>query len=138
MNYTVQNLTMVADCNALLTWAAQERADLDLKRHSDEHASTKFALTSQELEVALLAVNTDLASVDSVIATLPEGPYKTDQRNKQKRLEFKKFLLENRKDSYGTIALLEKQMELARVKLELDEVDAFIAAVEAQKSTLPS
>ena len=137
MNYSVQNLTQVADCNALLTWAAQERADLDLKRHSNEHASDKFALTSQEVEVLLLAVNTDLASVESVIATLADGPYRKEQINKKKRLEFKKFLLENRRESYGTVTLLEKQMDLACVKLSIDEVDAFIVAVEAQKATLP-
>jgi hypothetical protein len=31
MNYSVINLTQVADCNVLLTWAAKEKADLEFK-----------------------------------------------------------------------------------------------------------
>ena len=44
--------------------------------------------------------------------------------------------MENRKESYGTVALLEKEMDLSRVEQEIEEVDAFIGAVEAQKATI--
>ncbi|WP_395057069.1 hypothetical protein, partial [Flavobacterium sp.] len=55
---------------------------------------------------------------------------------KKVRLEYKKFLLENRKDSYGSVALLEKELDLERINKELIEVDAFIAAITAHKATL--
>jgi len=34
------------------------------------------------------------------------------------------------------VALLEKEMDLARVNQEITEVEAFIAAIEAKKQTL--
>ena len=52
------------------------------------------------------------------------------------RLEYKKFLLENRKESYGAVALLEKELDLERVNKQLDEVNLFIDAVTTHKATL--
>ena len=50
--------------------------------------------------------------------------------------EYKKFLLENRKESYSAVALLEKELDLERVNKQLDEVNLFIDAVTAHKATL--
>ena len=51
-------------------------------------------------------------------------------------LEYKKFLLETRKESYGAVSLLQKQLDLSRVEKELVEVDTFIATITAHKATL--
>ena len=134
--YTITNLTQVADCNALLAWASKEKADLAFKKLSDERMAARFADTSQELDAILQGVIAELAATDTIISILPDGPSKDDAINKRTRLEYKKFLLENRRESYGVVALLEKEMDLARVRMEISEVDAFIAAVEAQKATL--
>lgn len=136
MTYSVNNLTQVADCNVLLSWAAREKADLNFKRLSDERLTTKYAETSQELDAILQGVEAELSATNTIIEVLPDGPSKEDAINKKTRLEYKKFLLETRRESYGTVALLEKEMDLARVNQELTEVDVFIAAVEAQKATL--
>ena len=136
MNYSVNNLTQVADCNALLTWAAKEKSDLNFKRLSDERLTVRFAETSQELDAILQGVLAELAATETIIAVLPEGPSRDEALNKKTRLEYKKFLLENRRESYGTVALLEKEMDLARVEQEIEEVDAFIVAVEGKKAAL--
>ena len=136
MNYSVQNLTQVSDCNALLTWAAREKSDLNFKKLSDERLTVRFAETSQELDAILQGVLAELAATETIIAVLPEGPSKDEAINKKTRLEYKKFLLENRKESYGTVALLEKEMDLARVEQEIEEVNAFIAAVEEKRAAL--
>ncbi|MCA6422666.1 MAG: hypothetical protein IM568_07605 [Flavobacterium sp.] len=44
--------------------------------------------------------------------------------------------METRKESYGTVALLEKEMEQARVIQEIEEVDAFIAAINSKRTAL--
>ncbi len=136
MNYSVNNLTQVSDCDALLAWAAKEKADLTYKKISEERLTTKFAETSQELEAVLQGVLAEMAATDTIISVLPEGPSKEDALNKKTRLEYKKFLLENRKESYGVVALLEKEMDLARVNQEIAEVEAFMAAIDAKKQTL--
>jgi hypothetical protein len=136
MTYSVNNLTQVADCNVLLSWAAREKADLNFKRLSDERLTTKYAETSQELDAILQGVEAELSATNTIIEVLPDGPSKEDAINKKTRLEYKKFLLETRRESYGTVALLEKEMDLARVNQELEEVSVFIAAVEARKVEL--
>ena len=55
---------------------------------------------------------------------------------KKVKLEYKKFLLENRKDSYGSVELLQKELELAKVTRELEEIDAFTDAINARKAAL--
>jgi len=136
MNYSIFHLTQVADCNVLLSWAAKEKADLNFKKLSDERQTERFAENALELDAVLQGVLAELAATETIISVLPDGPSKEDALNKKTRLEFKKFLLETRKGSYGTVALLEKEMDLGRIIQELEEVDAFIAAVEARRAVL--
>jgi len=134
--YTITNLTQIADCDALLAWATREKADLAFKKLSDERLTARFADTSQELDAVLQGVIAELAATETIISVLPDGPSKDDAINKKTRLEYKKFLLETRRESYGVVALLEKEMDLARVNVEIAEVDTFIEVVEAKKATL--
>lgn len=136
MEYSVNNLTTVADCNVLLLKAAREKADLDYKKLSDERMVTRFTQTSQDMQANLQGVIAEIAATETIIAALPEGPSREDAIEKRTRLEYKKFLLETRMESYGPVALLEKQMDLGRVLQELLEVDAFIAVVETRKAAL--
>jgi len=92
--------------------------------------------TSVEIDAVLQGVIAEISAVDSVIAVLPEGSTKDSEEKRKVRLEYKKFLLENRKESYGAVALLEKELELERVNKQLDEVNVFIDAITAHKATL--
>lgn len=72
----------------------------------------------------------------SGIYTLPDGDTKDENITKKKKLELKQYLLNERKDNYGAVALLEKEFHLARVEKELLEADDFIAALTARKAAL--
>lgn len=137
MNYAVNNITQIADCDVLLTWANKEKADLVFKKLSEERLTTKYADTTIEVEAILQGVITELSAINTIIGMLPEGPTKEAEVKKKVRLEYKKFLLETRKESYGAVALLEKQLDLARVENEVEEVEAFITTVTTHKATLP-
>lgn len=136
MNYSLHNFTAVADCDVLIQRATREKADLDYKKLSEERMTVRFAETSQELEADLQGVVAEIAATETIISMLPEGPSKEDAINKKIRLEYRKFLLETRKESYGTVALLEKEMDLARVNKEIAEVEAFIAVIEEKRAQL--
>ncbi|WP_412476409.1 hypothetical protein [Flavobacterium sp. TBRC 19031] len=136
MNYSVQNLTQVADCDVLLSLAQKEKADLTFRKLSVERLTDRYAETSVEIATQLQGVIAELAAVDSYIAILPDGPIKDEALDKKTRLEYKKFLLEGRVESYGVVALLEKQMDLGRVEQEIAEIDAFMATIEARKAAL--
>lgn len=134
--YSVTNLTTIADCDVLLTMANKEKADLAFKKLSEERLVTNYSTTSVEIDAILQGVIAEIAAVDSILAVLPNGPTKDSEEKRKVRLEYKKFLLENRKESYGAVALLEKELDLERVNKQLDEVNLFIDAVTAHKATL--
>ena len=134
--YSVTNLTTIADCDVLLTMTNKEKADLAFKKLSEERLVTNYSTTSVEIDAVLQGVIAEIAAVDSILAVLPNGPTKDSEENRKVRLEYKKFLLENRKESYGAVALLEKELDLERVNKQLDEVNLFIDAVTAHKATL--
>lgn len=136
MMYSISNLTQVADCDALLAWAAREKADLNFKKLSDERMTSQYAETSLALDAILQGVLAELAATETILAVLPEGPTKEEALNKKTRLEYKKFLLETRRESYGTVALLEKEMDLGRVIQEIEEVDAFVLAIQNKLTEL--
>jgi hypothetical protein len=136
MSYSVSNITTVADCVNLLNWANKEKADLTFKKIAEERMVTRFSETSVEVGAVLQGVNAELTAVNTIIGLLPDGPTKEDEEKKKVRLEYRKFLLENRKESYGAVALLEKELDLERVERELEEVEAFIAAVTVHQATL--
>lgn len=136
MNYTVQNLTQTLDCDVLLALAQQEKENLDFQRLSESRQTNRYGITSVELELNIQETIADIAAEESAIASLPDGARKDERIFKKQQLEFKLVSLQHRKKSYGVIALLEQEMELGRVLQEIEEVDAFIAAVSARREEL--
>lgn len=136
MSYSILRVTTVADCDLLLTAAGKEKAELEFKKLSEQRLTNKYATTSVEVEAILQGVLVELSAVNTIIGVLPEGPTKEEEIKKKVKLEYKKFLLENRKESYGAVALLEKELDLARVDQQLDEVDSFITTITNHKATL--
>jgi hypothetical protein len=136
MSYSVNGITQVADCDVLLTWAQKEKADLSFKKLSEDRLTNKFESSSVEIQAILQGVLAELSAINTVIAVLPEGPTKVNELKRKVKLEYKKFLLENRKESYGAVALLQKELDFERVNKELVEVEGFITTITAHKATL--
>ena len=136
MSYSISKITTVADCDLLLAWATKEKADLNFKKLSEERLTNNYSAASIEIDAELQAVIAEIASTETVIATLPAGNSKDEAVKKKVKLEYKKFLLENRKESYGVVALLEKELDLSKVTLELNEIDSFTAAIATRKTEL--
>lgn len=136
MAYSINGITQVADCDVLLTWAEKEKAELTFKKLSEDRLTTRFETSAVEVEAILQGVIAELSAIDIVIGVLPEGPTKVEEIKRKVKLEYKKFLLENRKESYGSVALLQKELDVERVIKELDEVNVFIAVINAHKATL--
>lgn len=136
MSYSISNITQVADCDVLLTSTGKEKAELEFKKLSEERMVTKYTTTSVEVDAILQGVLVELSAVTTIIDVLPDGPTKEEEIKKKVKLEYKKFLLENRKESYGAVALLEKELDLARVVQQLNEVNAFITVITDHKTTL--
>lgn len=136
MNYSVINLSTVADCDALLNRANTEKADIQHARYSDLRLTVKYAQTSIALDTELQSVIVEIATYESIFPNLPEGPVKDDIEIKLEKAKHKKFLLEHRRESYGVIALLERERDVAYADRQLLEVDAFIEAIMERRDSL--
>lgn len=134
--YSLNRITTITDCDVLLAWANKEKSELTLKKINDEYSVENYGSTSIEIEAILQGVIAEIAAQDSVIAILPEGPSKEDAIRKKTRLEYKRFVLTTRKENYGSVALLEKELDLERINKELIEVDRFISDITAHRITL--
>lgn len=136
MDYSVSTLTAVADCDTVLALIEKERKDLSFRKLSLERQQENYANTTIEVSSEIEVINAELSAVNTVVATLPDGDTKDDNIKRQKKLEYNLFLLANRKANYGAIALLEKEFSIARVVQELEEADAFAAAVVARRLSI--
>ena len=136
MAYSVNSLTTAADCDLMLGVAEKEKNDLSFRKISLERRQKQYAENSIDLEADLQATTAELSALGTIIAALPEGQVKDDNITRQKRLELKLFLLNDKKENYGGIALVDKEFDLARVIKELEETETFIAAVQARKAAL--
>jgi hypothetical protein len=136
MNYSVNQLTTVADCDAVLSLVAKEKEDLEWRQQTILRRQASYAESTVEIAAELAAVTAELAAYESILNTLPDGPAKEDAVVKKKKLEFRQFMLNDRKGDFGSVALLEKEMELGQLEKQIAEVDVLAAAVAARKAAL--
>ena len=136
MNYTVSLLTTEADCQALIDIAQSEKDGLNYRKTGLQRQRQTATLTSAEIETELASVNAELNALQPVMNSLPDGPTKTEALRKYQKAEYKKFLLEQRKENYGVMSLLEKEYDIACIEKDIEEADAFIAALKDRMDSL--
>ena len=109
---------------------------MSFKKLSDERLVNNYSNTSVEISAILQGVIAEISAVNTVLAVLPDGTTKDAEEKRKVRLEYKKFLLETRKESYGAVALLEKQLDLERTIKQIEETDVFIAEINNHKAVI--
>ena len=129
MNYTVSLLTTRPDCQALIDLANREKDTLAYRKMGLDRQRMSATITSQEIESSLLAVTVELQGLQSVYNSLPDGAAKQQALSNIKKNEYKKFLLEQRKENYGVLALLEKEYDIASIDRSIVETEGFIGQV---------
>lgn len=134
--YSLNRITTVTDCDVLLAWANKEKTDLTRKKMNEEYAVATYGTTSIEIDAILQGVLIEIAANDQVLAVVAGGATREEAIKKKKRLEYRQFVLETRRENYGSVALLEKELELERINKELIEVDTFITGLTAHRVTL--
>jgi hypothetical protein len=129
MNYSFTLITSRHDCEALINIANQAKDDLGFRKLSLERKLRSSTSNSVEVETELISVNAEIAALETVIAGLPEGTTKEETIVKKKKLEFKAFLLTERKNDYGIVSLVDKEFDIGCIEQQIKEADSFIDAV---------
>lgn len=136
MNYSVQKLTTPADCNSLLALTNKEKSDLEFRKLSQQRNRDNYLERSTQITSDIAVVKGELAALNTVLLTLPEGEVRDDNVSRKTKLEYRLFTLEEQHENYGVLALLEKEMEISLIEKQLEEIAVFKAAVEARLTSL--
>ena len=134
MPYSVTTLSNAADCDFLLKLANKEKSDLEFRIISLNRQQFSYAESTVEIDSELQIVEAELSALETVIAALPDGEIKDDNITKKKKLELKQYLLLEKKGDRGSVALVEKEFQLARVGKELEEANSFITILTTRKA----
>ncbi len=133
MNFNTTLLTTPSECDTLLTIAAKEDESLEFRKTSLNRQLASYSATGTTVDQDLAATNAEVAALQNIVATLPEGNSRTEQLTKLKRAELKQFLLNQKDKNYGSVSLLGLELDLARTQQELDVVTGFISEINARK-----
>ncbi|MEN9640568.1 MAG: hypothetical protein RLZZ262_2437 [Bacteroidota bacterium] len=136
MNYSLNLVTTIADCDALLNMANDEKNTLEYRQTTLNYQLNNQTESSVEFASDLLAATTELQSVEASIAQMTEGDARNAQIRRKMTLELKIFNMNLRAENYGITSVLSRQMEINQVAQQLEVTDAFIADVEARKLQL--
>jgi len=132
MNYNTQLLATKPDCQALINIANSEKEGLAYRKTGLDRQRQNVTLTTAEIEAELASVTAELNALQAVYDSLPDGPTRQDTQIKFRKVEYKKFLLEQRKGNYGVLSVLEKEYDISCIEKDIVETDAFILAPLAQ------
>jgi len=136
MNYSINQLATIADCDAVLVQVQKQKDDLTYAKTTRDRQLAIYGERTVATDASLLAVISEITALQQVVDGLPEGSVKEDMERKIRRLEYRQTLLSERSEDYDLAALLDRELDVGLIDAELAEIDTFIAAVETHKATL--
>ena len=136
MAYSLSLITTIADCNALIVSAQRKQRDIQYRKTQQERQYETVSEGGSSTEATLAATIAEIAGLEPVVLTLPEGPTKKELEDRIVTLKYKRFVLENRRLRYGVFAMLEKEYMMGSIDKELLEVAAYIDALNDRKAEL--
>jgi hypothetical protein len=136
MSYSLQKITTMEDCDLLLENANNEKSELDFRILSLQRQRESYSTNSFEVSTELQLVQNQLAGVISVLGVLPDGNDKDEATIKKAKYELQLLVLNRRQKAYGNIALLDKELDLARAENQMATLDDYLSQVSARKAVL--
>jgi hypothetical protein len=138
MAYSLSRLTSRAEADALLGFAQEDKDTLAFRLTTFERQLKNSQNKATDIEADLAQNQAEIIAADAAIAALPDGTAKEAARSRKRKLEGLRAVINERKFDFGIVALIDNELDMARVQKELEEVNAFIAQVTTRKAELPA
>lgn len=132
----MEMITTVAECEALLQLAGEDRENLERRRRNLDESIGNFGERTAEYSTELQAVNTLLETYAVAYDALPEGKNKMTIYLEMKRLETRKAQLDKSVTSYNTSSLIGKQVDFNLLDNQVPVINAYITALQARRTAL--
>lgn len=136
MNYSLTQLTTVAQCDEVLRRLAQERADLELQQRLHDKRRDSLSDGALETDAEMAAKTAELAAVDSLLTTLPDGAVKAQYERKKSALLRRQSQLQDRQIDFNPVVLITREFDVACTTASLTAIDVLEQAVNNHKARL--
>jgi hypothetical protein len=136
MAYSLTNLTSVADCDLLIGMLTKEQEDLVVQKVVQTKRADDLSDNSVDFQTDLISVQGELDIIEGVIAALPNGPQKEKQLTARLALELRLRRLNERKDNYGPVGLINAQYQIEVLDLTLTAINNLIADVQTRRAQI--
>jgi hypothetical protein len=136
MAYSLSNLTSVADCDLLIGMLTKEQEDLVFQQVVQTKRADDLSDNSVDFQTDLISVQGELDIIEGVIAALPNGPQKEKQLTAKLALELRLRRLNERKDNYGPVGLINAQYQIEVLDLTLSSINNLIADVQTRRAQI--
>lgn len=138
MTYSISKLTTKAECDQVLTYAANEKRTLEYRQTTSVYSQGNTASSTDKVTAAITSTQAELGGIEAALSTITDADTRRVYERKKTKLQNKLDDLGFRKEDVGGPRLLINELEAGQVEVQLAETNAFIAAVTAHKDTLPS
>lgn len=132
MNYSLEKVTTIEQCEALMLLAGKEKDSLDRRRRNLGESISTFDERTGTYGDEMQSVETYAAAYDA----LPEDKNKMNINVEIKRLEARKAQLDKIVIGYNTKSLIGKQVDFNLLDSQVPAYDAHIAALLAKRAQL--
>ncbi len=136
MSYSFNSITTVADCDALLLLANREKSEINYSIDTITRRINSMTNSAADLAADLAEVQAKLATVETIIASLPDGEAKEEAITERMGYEYRLRVLNDRMDNYGAIALLRRENELEVQNAALDRQEIFITEIQNRRAQI--
>jgi HD superfamily phosphodiesterase len=136
MDYSIDQLTTVEECDAVLEILASDKEVAESKLTIQRISIERHEAASQESFSELETVEPLQVALQNMVDTMPEGAIKDRYLKDLDRLAVRKRILSERVEQYSKEDLLLKQLEYNRMENDLPLYDALVQQVQNKKATL--
>lgn len=136
MSFSVEKLSNVSDCESVTKLLEKEKDDLDFRGIVLSRQIKSYAGNATEIAADLIAADAEITSLNAQLEVVPAGDRREKLITDLDRAKLRKRTLTARQLDYGTVALVEREVELAMANAQLSIVSAGLADVATRKAAL--
>jgi arginine utilization protein RocB len=138
MEYSINLLTTVEQCDALLTSLNQESEEQDFRKTSQQRKIEDDFSSTEDLPAQIEALNTQIATFNTLIADMEESEDKDDMLDELGLMENELIDLNQRLETKGIQARLIKELDFNFLERMIAVNDGLKPITETRKSELPA
>ncbi len=138
MSYPVHLLTTVAECDQVLSEAADERAELEFRQTQLQRLHNMGTGKAAEVQNELIGATSEYNTLAALLPGMAAGNAKKRNEREFKRLEYRIYVLTQQQNSGqgGILTRFKRQYELNCLAQSLIENNTLKTEVEARRAAL--